>query len=340
MSGIFQPPVFRPHPWIRGGHLQTIASLRIRAPSSLQPDRVRVELDDGDALVLHDDLPAGWQPGDPSIVMFHGLCGCHQSGYMTRLAHRFHGLGVRAFRVDMRGCGAAAELARQLPHAGRSEDVIAALAEVARRTTSGPLGAVGVSLGGNQLLLALGRVGAGTMSKPSWWPRLVRAAAVAPPIDLIACADQMQRWVLRPYNRYFIHQLLARVPMQVSLREDYQACIAGPRPRTLRQFDQQITAPLSGFADATDYYEQSSAKHVVSSNSIPTLVVAAADDPVVPVDCFETTSAAWSASAEVMVLRTGGHAGFIERGGGSWLDRAIARWFRPILPEASSFPDR
>ncbi len=327
MTNQFQPAPFQPHRFYRGGHLQTIASIQSAGRVDLPTVAQVIRLGDGDSVVLHEDLPSSWTPGDSSILLVHGLCGCHQANYMVRLAERFFRSGVRVFRLDMRGCGAATHLSRQLTHAGRSADIIAALDHIASRTHSGRIGAIGVSLGGNQLLRALGRLGAGADPLPAWFDRVDRAAAVAPPIDLQRCSDNMQRWVMRPYNHYFIRTLLARMPEQVRRRPDFQQIMAGPRPKTLWQMDHRFTAPLSGFRDTADYYHQCSAMRVTEHNPVKTLVIAAEDDPVVPIACFTDGKVRWSESTELLVSRSGGHTGFIDRQGKSWMDQVLAQWF-------------
>jgi predicted alpha/beta-fold hydrolase len=327
MMSVFQPPTFRPHRLIRGGHLQTIASIHVKRPFDLPTRQHVLSLSDGDAIVLHEDQPSTWRRGDSSLLLIHGLCGCHAAGYMLRLADAFFAGGIRVFRLDMRGCGAGSGLAKQLTHAGRSDDVLAALDQVARLTVSGKIGAIGVSLGGNQLLRAVGRVGARADRQPDWFERIDRVAVVSPPVDLQRCSENMQRWVLRPYNYYFIRQLLSRVPPGVQLRSDFQQVISTRRPKTLWELDERITAPLSGFSDAADYYQQCSAMHVTGDNRVKTLVIAAADDPVVPIDCFTVGRAEWPDATEVLISSTGGHVGFIDSQRQSWMDQVLTQWF-------------
>jgi predicted alpha/beta-fold hydrolase len=327
MMNQFQPPPFDPHPVFRGGHLQTIVSIGSRMAKRLTPKQHIVPVTDGDAIVLHEDCPTTWQPGDRSILLVHGLSGCHAAPYMLRLASQFFSKGMRAFRMDMRGCGAGSELAGNLTHAGRSEDIVAALDAIAVRTQSGPMAAFGVSLGANQLLRAVGRIGAGLDATPPWFDRLERIAVVAPPLDLQRCSDNMQRWTMRPYNYYFIRSLLARAPARVRDRHDFQQQVLAGRPRTLRELDDRITAPLSGFADATQYYAASSATTVTRHNSVRTLVLAAADDPIVPIGCFVDDKHQWPASTQLVVTRTGGHVGFIDRNRRSWMDKVVGAWF-------------
>lgn len=325
----FTPQPFRPHLLFRGGHLQTIA-ITLQSPSRPQDAAGatvhRVDLPDGDAIVLHDDCPADWQPGDPSLLLIHGLCGCHAAGYMRRLAERFNRRGVRSFRMDMRGCGAAVSFASRLTHAGRSEDVLAAVQRIAAVTAAGPIWAIGVSLGGNQLLKGLGELGAGQASIGAAAARLVRAAVVSPPIDLIRCSNHMQRLSMRPYNHYFIRALFKRIPPKVRASEAFRRLDVGRRPRTLRELDDRITAPLSDFASAADYYRRSGAIHWVAENRTETLVLTAADDPIVPVACFR--EADWPRSTHLEIPLGGGHVAFLARGSSRcWMDTCLGDWF-------------
>ncbi len=330
-------PPFVPHPLIRGGHLQTILSLRGPQGSELQPRLHWVTLDDGDALALHDDLPIRWVPGDPSVMLIHGLCGCRLSPYMIRLAHRFTRLGVRVFRLEQRGCGLAHDRCGKITHAGRSDDCLAALARIAELTGEGPIAAVGVSLGGNQLLLAAGRIGAGLDSRPPWADRWTRLVAVSPPIDLVRCSANMQRPLLRGYNRYFIGHLMRRLPTHVRQSPELMSRCVRPWPKTLRELDDRITAPLSGFGGADDYYTRCSSTGLIDAIKVDSLILTAADDPIVPVDCFTAIAPriADHRAVRLMIAPGGGHVGFVARGSERfWMDRVIEQWCSAAPPAA------
>ena len=336
----FEPPPFSPHPWLPGGHLQTIGALWIPAPDRPPARAHRVDLDDGDALMLHEDRPPAWQSGDPVVMLAHGLCGCHASGYMVRLADRFLRGGVRVFRMDLRGCGVGADLARQLSHAGRSDDLLAAIDYVAGQAPESPLGVVAVSLSGNQLLRGLGRIGAGLDSPPPRFEQLSLAMAVAPPIDLLRCATQLARLRLRPYNRYFVRQLLGRVPRPVREREDFRRALAAGKPTSLWELDDRLTAPLSGFRDARDYYRQAAAKGWWRDLSVKTLVLAASDDPIVPTDCFAADAGPLPPHLHLLISPRGGHVGFVGPKRRSWLEDVAAAWFAPFLRNDSETEGR
>lgn len=325
----FSPPPFCSHRLIRGGHLQTIVSLRAPKITFVYTRTEIVPVDDGDAIALHWDGPSEEHlvSDPPVILLVHGLSGCHGSPYMIRLAHRFTQAGFVVVRMDMRGCGAASELATQVTHAGRSDDIHAALDSVHRQMPRSPLHAIGVSLGGNQLLRLVCRIGAAEQPRPAWFNSLHRIAVVAPPIDLMRCSENMQRISRRPYNWYFIRQLFRRLPRRVCEREDFQKVIAGPRPKTLWELDDRMTAPMSGFSGAAEYYRECGTSTLVAENPIATLVLAAEDDPIVPVACFREPKSEWPKSSTVVISPSGGHAGFVGRRGEFWMDTVLAHWF-------------
>ena len=100
--------------------------------------------------------PRGWQPQDPTAVLLHGLCGGHRSSYMQRLARKLWRSGLRAVRMNLRGCGSGRGLARYPYHSGRSADVLAVLESLLQTTPQSPATLIGFSLGGNIVLKLAG----------------------------------------------------------------------------------------------------------------------------------------------------------------------------------------
>lgn len=335
----WSPPPYQPIAWIGrsalSGHAHTLLPVvgsRNSSAQLSQTTRHLVPVSDGDEIVLHHDAP-GWSnqhdtAADPAVMLVHGLCGCHAADYIKRFAVELHQLGIHTYRLDMRGCGASATTRRTITHAGRSPDIIAALGKVAEEHRQGPLGVVGVSLGGNQTLRALGRVGSGQVSPPGWWPRLSGVIAIAPPIDLQRCSDAMEAKRLRFYNHYFIRHLLKRIPPGLAANPAFEKAVGGPRPRTLRQFDRRFTAPLAGYVHERAYYEDASAMHWLDSIERSTLIVAAHDDPLVPSSMFQDRESSLSASTRLLLVDRGGHNGFLQRGRRAWTDDVVGSFFR------------
>lgn len=311
---------FRPHPLFRNGHLQTIAAAYLPGPRSPYKARQHlVELPDGDRVVLHDDCPAAWQAGDRVALIIHGLSGCHHSAYMIRLAARLEQAGVRTFRMDLRGCGAGLALARLPYHSGRSEDAAAALCHMSRLCPKSPAALVGFSMGGNITLKLAGELGKEACG------HLDRAVAVCPPIDLPPAVEQLHRPRNRLYERHFIKRLVQAVRERERAIPDLPVTEFRRLPRSLWEFDDSFTAPVCGFGSAANYYRQAGAIRVAHRIRLPTLVIAAEDDPLVPVAPVERLRG--NKAVELRITRHGGHVAYIGwREGRRWLDEQIAQW--------------
>jgi len=91
-----------------------------------------------------------------------------------------------------------------------------------------------------------------------------------------------------------------------------------------------FTAPHFGFRNAEDYYHRASAMRVVDRIRVPTLVIAAEDDPFVPADMFEAPALRNNPNITTIVTRHGGHCGFIGAAAsaddGYWAESSIVRF--------------
>jgi predicted alpha/beta-fold hydrolase len=323
-------PPFKPHPLFRGGHLQTIAGCYLpwqRVPYRAQQHQV--PLDDGDHILLHDDCPAEWSAGDAAVLLVHGLGGSYLSGYMQRCMVKLTAQGIRVFRMDLRGCGAGFSLAKHPIHAGRCDDVAAALQFVIGKCHGSPLHAVGFSMGANMVLKMAGQWGAAP-------PREIASLiAVSPPIDLMECCRRIQEGAGRIYDRSFVRGLMRHIRLRQQQIPGALSRPVSPTTRRLVEFDNQFTAPLAGFADAYDYYTQASSGPWLAGITVPTLIVAAATDPIVPLDPFERAS--YSPSTQLLVTPCGGHLGFISRPSGDsdrrWIDWRVSEWIAAHQPQ-------
>lgn len=308
---------FIPHPLLANGHLQTLAGLAGTAAPE-QALRRLVALPDGDRLVLHDDRPADWRTGARVALLVHGLCGSHRSGYLRRIAARLNEAGVRTFRIDLRGCGAGVGLARQPYHSGRSADLAAALAALAEWCPGSPATLIAFSLGANIALKLAGECG----DRPPG--RLVRVIAICPPVDLAACVVALRRYPARFYDRFFSATLVQQVRASPTLGEAAARIFADWAPTRLCDFDDAFTAPLSGFGDAATYYRRCSAAPLLADIRVPTVILAAQDDPIVP--CAPLAAAALSPGTTLHLAAHGGHLGFVGPGGRRWMDERIVAW--------------
>ena len=312
---------FRPLPLLSHPHVQTLLGLVLPGPTVSLPTReVIIHVPDGDGLMLHDNVPSGWRPGDRMALILHGLTGSADSPGVKRLAARLLAHGLRAVRLDQRGAGKGLPLAWHCYHAGRSEDMRAALAEMHRWSPSSPIILIGVSLGGN---LALKTAGEATEHPV---PYLERVAALNPPIDVHSCAARMALPRNRIYDQYFVRLLVQDAWRRQQYFPDLPP-LRFPRRMTTRLFDDLYTAPRNGFADALDYYRRSSALPLIGRIRVPTLILTARDDPFIAVEPFEELKP--PDNVQVRILSHGGHIGFVGwdgSGGLRWAESRIVDW--------------
>jgi uncharacterized protein len=203
----------------------------------------------------------------------------------------------------MRGAGDSAARCARLYNAGLDADVVAALDALGRIAPRVAL--VGFSLGANLCLLAFGRQAARL-------PASVRGlAAVSPPVDLGACADALERPGNRFYQVYFVRGLREAYRLKQRRNPDLFEEGRERGARTVREFDERITAPYGGYRSAAEYYERSSAGPWLAAIDRPTLLVAAADDPMIPSESVLRYALPASGVVRRQVVPTGGHVGFV-----------------------------
>jgi len=315
---------FRPHPLFWGGHLQTVLATFLRSAihGLWSTTQHRVELPDGDRLVLHDDPAGEWSDGDPVALLIHGLCGSSESSYMQRISAKLVARGIRTFRLDLRGCGAGVGLSRLPYHGGQSDDLQATAKFIRHLAPTSPIMPVGFSLGGNILLKWLGE-------RADAMPALVtRAMAVNPPLNLEACTDHVGRVAGGIYDRHFARLLCQQVRQTPHWDVDTPLSRSRRRPRRIIDFDELFTAPIAGYESARHYYRECSAERVLSEINVPTLILSAKDDPLIPRQTLEC--ARRSDSVRLHIAEGGGHLGYIGTSGSDpdrhWMDWRVVEW--------------
>ncbi len=324
---VLDHPALRTGPWLQHPLVQTAAGAWPWPRAAFTATkRWLVTTRDGDALVIHDDQGADWITGDRVVVLVHGLCSSHAAPYVSRLAARLLRTGLRTIRVDLRGCGDAIFRSRGHFHAAASDDVADVVQAVARLSPLSRITVVGFSLGGN---LALRMAGQPDAVLPDKLDSLI---AIAPPVDLIWCTANLRQWG----NRLFDHFFVTRLKRILQLRRKH---VPGLRdnglvrlPGRLVHLDDQFTAPVNGFSGAREYYRAASSAPLLANIRVPTLIVSAQDDPVVPAAMFGR----WplSSSIELVTPRHGGHVGFcgVNRGDPDrhWLDWRLVKWIQSL----------
>lgn len=261
----------------------------------------------------------------PTLILLHGLEGSSDSGYILGTADKAFQAGFNVLRLNQRNCGGTEELTPTLYNSGLSCDVRAVVCELVERDRLPEVFAAGFSMGGNLVLKMAAEFGD---SAP---PELRAVAGICPSCDLDACADAIGELRNRIYERRFVKLLKVRILRKASLFPGRYALNGLGKVRTVRQFDDAITARFCGFQDADDYYTKSSALGLLDAIRVPTLLLVAQDDPMIPFVSFDGTKLSANPKITLESPRHGGHCGFIARkasGERFWAEARIVEFCR------------
>lgn len=312
--------------WLPGGDLQTLyPALLIRRPA-VDYRRERWDTPDGDFIDLDwTAVPAA--SGAPLIVLFHGLEGSSNSHYARALMHAVAQRGWLGVVAHFRGCSGELNRLPRAYHSGDSAEIDWVLRRLQLQHPERPFYAVGVSLGGNALLKWLGEQGV------SATVTLRAAAAISAPVDLQAAGNALERGFNLAYTKNFLWTMKRRSLARLALHPrlfDARKMLA---TRTLREFDNLVTAPLHGFRDVDDYYDRASSKPFLVKITVPTLLLNARNDPFLPAVVLPVHGD-MSTAITAEFPETGGHVGFTSGpfpGSLSWLPQRLLGFFAAIL---------
>lgn len=237
-------------------------------------------------------------PSDILLVILHGLGGDVGSHYVLTAANAADEAHIASLRVNLRGSERTGE---DIYHAGITEDLHAILAsdELARYSK---IVLLGYSLGGHIVLRAA--------TEAALDPRVCAAAAICPPLDLFLGSKAIDEPTRIMYRRHVLNaikeiyaEVAARRPVHLPVEQVNKIA-------TIREWDARVVAPRFGFRDADHYYAEASVAPRLSSLRVPTLLVAARHDPMVPAHTLLPALASPPPQLSVCWIDRGGHVGF------------------------------
>lgn len=240
-----------------------------------------------------------------TLILVHGLEGCSASHYMRVLTAKAWTAGWNIVRLNQRNCGGTEHLTPTLYNTGLSGDYATVVRELSTRDGLSTIWLVGYSMGGNLVLKCAGESNGSLGS-------LKGVAAVSPSIDAALCVTAIERrenWI---YHRYFLTSIRKRLRRKAKSFPARFDLTRLSRIRTLREFDEMYTAPDGNYANASEYYEKSSAMHQLPNIQVPTIIITAQDDPVVPFAQFENPALRNNPAIRLVAPKHGGHCGFIQ----------------------------
>ncbi|MFL6466311.1 MAG: YheT family hydrolase [Bryobacteraceae bacterium] len=322
-------------PLIRNPHLSTIAGNFWRRTLDEQRypvTRKLYKIDRQTTIVSLQQQPAA--PAQGQIIFLHGLEGSAEAGYIKSFSQTALERGFGVHRLNLRTCGGTEELCETMYHSGLTSDTHTVL-ETIKQYWRQPIFVVGFSLGGNVVLKLAGELGETQL--------LNGVCAVSPPIDLAACVRAIDKRSNILYARRFLDRLRKRIERKSRLAPHLYSSDGLHTVKTVWQFDDRYTAPLFGFGNAANYYATQSAANFLDTIRIPTLVITAEDDPLVPFEIFRHPAFRQNAAIQLVATKHGGHLGFLSRDRPRfWIDSFALNWAEKIvaaLPANGTIPE-
>lgn len=303
-------------PFLNNGHLLTVFAAVGRRIADIRYRRERIATPDGDFL----DLDWSRIRSNRLVILSHGLEGTSAKPYILGMVRAFNRRGWDALAWNFRGCSGEPNKLLSSYHSGATDDLGAVISHALKNRRYRNVGLIGFSLGGNMTLKYLGERGRRLD------PRVQKAVAFSVPCHLKSTALHLDKLSNKLYLSLFLSSLTLKLSAKKRL-------LPGQVPSgklwgvsSFREFDDLYTAPINGFKDAEDYWEQSSCEAYFSGIRIPTLIVNAEDDPILPDRCYPREKARSHPSLFLEVPKSGGHVGFVafNRSGEYWSEQRAA----------------
>ncbi|WP_234736022.1 YheT family hydrolase [Tellurirhabdus bombi] len=290
--------------YLYNGHLQTIIPSALRKIAGVNYERERLVLADDDFV----DLDWLDQKSRRLVLITHGLEGDSHRHYVKGTARLFAQNKWDVLAWNCRSCSGEMNRAFRLYNHGEIGDIGEVLAHALRTKHYEEVVLVGYSMGGNIILKYLGVHGKTIPDVIS------RGIAVSSPTDLGASARLLDLPSNKFYRNRFMKKLLVKMSQKANLFPGTLDMTKAAQVRLWRDFDTFFSAPLNGYRDADDFYEQASALNYMTGVSIPALLLNAQNDPLLSPECSPEGLAATHPHIYLETPRTGGHVGFVVRG--------------------------
>jgi predicted alpha/beta-fold hydrolase len=311
---------FKPAWWLRNNHLQTIFARFAGRRRDIETRKEIFELPDGDFL---DCRWVGGQHG-PIVLILHGLEGSVESHYAKGMLMAAAENGWRGVLVHFRSCGPDINRLARGYHSGDTADLQEFVSYLQTKEPNTPIIGVGYSMGGNVLLKWMGESG---QQNP-----LVAGIAVSVPFELQIAADSIGRGIGgRMYENYFLKPMKEKITRKMAIHSEELFRLDATKLesiRSVKEFDEYITAPMHGFKSAKDYYSQSSSRYFLEKIQVPTLIIHSKDDPFMT-EALIPGHDEISPMVHMEVYDKGGHVGFVA----GWNPLRPQYWLEQRIPE-------
>ena len=280
-------------------HLETVYPSLFRSVALQSYQRERIETDDQDFL----DLDWLLQQSKKLVIISHGLEGNTNRCYIKGMSKAFFTNGFDTLAWNFRGCSEQMNLQLRFYHSGATDDLDRIVQHAIQKKQYEEIFLIGFSLGANLTLKYLGE------RTPN--PILKKSIVFSAPVNLHSSCLQLSKPSNWMYANRFLKSLKNKIVQKSKIMEGIN--IKGiEKIDSLMQFDDHFTAPLHGFRDALDYYQQCSSLYFLKNIAIPTHIINAQNDPFLSEECYPIELLKKHPFITLAIPIHGGHVGFTQ----------------------------
>ncbi|MEJ2641629.1 MAG: alpha/beta fold hydrolase [Desulfosarcinaceae bacterium] len=322
MTDEFAPPAL-----LRNGYIQTVLGSRRphrrphrrRSNPVLNKARyVRIATPSGAALGGAFTPTASRRP-QGLVILIHGWEGSVDSTYVVTTSQYLYHNGFAIFRLNLRDHGDTHALTEGLFFATLFDEVFQSVQQIAALLPGIPVFLVGFSLGGNYAL----RIARHCRKQPV--PGLKHIFSISPVLDPDKATDCIDA---NPYIlAYFLKKWRRSLRLKAALfpqRYNFDGLL---EIDSLRAMTARLLPRYSRYRNPSTYFADYALKgEALARLTVPTTLLTAADDPIIPVEDFYALKL--NDKTERIVLKHGGHNGFLEGlFSGCWYEGAMMERF-------------
>jgi len=266
---------------------------------------------------FYSPQPSGQAKG--LVMLLHGWEGSANSAYILKTGRFLYKNGFSIFRLNYRDHGDTQHLNPGLFYAALLDEVFGAVQQVSAYESELPFYLAGFSMGGNFSLRVARKCAESPIGNLS---HVVSISPVLDPEKSTYAIDKIP--LLRIYFRKKWRRSLKKKQAYFPDLYDFKEVFA---LGTLMKMTEVMLEHFSDYTNAPDYFRQYSLLNNALSNiTVPTTIITAKDDPIIPVDDFYQLRI--HSPIILLVQDYGGHNGFVETiSGKTWYEKKCSKYF-------------
>ncbi len=261
--------------------------------------------------------------GKGLVILLHGWEGSSDSTYILTTGRYLFQRGYDVFRLNFRDHGKSHHLNKGIFYAILIEEVFDAVCRIARDHEDKPVFVMGFSLGGNFAL----RIAKRCLLDPI--DNLEHVVAVSPVLDPCKATDKIDESIF--IRRYFLRKWRRSLKIKQSLYPDEYDFSKIIGISSIRHMTEKLLEHYSSYGSVDDYFKgYSLLGGDLKDVKVPATLIAAKDDPIIPIDDFFRLKV--SPSTHLMIQDHGGHNGFVNGTKFSgWYEKVVDHIFTRYL---------